>query len=151
MIRRILYPGLLALAAVLAAAQGAEAAPAILYAVSLTDPAAHLIQVRINLPAGMAEHDLQLPVWNALYQVRDFSQYVQWVRATAPAGQPLEVHKLDKSRWRVSGAENGAAISYQILADLPGPYGAQLTPQHAFLNLAETLMYPVDSRASPCK
>src|SRR2546427_11632161 len=32
---------------------------------------------------------------------------------------------------------------------LPGPYGAELTPKHAFFNLAEILMYPVDARSAP--
>ena len=45
------------------------------------------------LGPGASERDLQLPVWNALYQVRDFSQYVNWVRARTGAGQPLPVRK----------------------------------------------------------
>ena len=32
------------------------------------------------LPEGSAQRELQLPVWNALYQVRDFAQYVNWVQ-----------------------------------------------------------------------
>ena len=51
------------------------------YTVSLVNPDQHLVEVQIILPAGSAQRDLQLPVWNALYQVRDFAQYVNWVRA----------------------------------------------------------------------
>jgi len=40
-------------------------------------------------------------------------------------------------------------IEYQVLAKLPGPYGAELNAHHAFFNLAEILMYPVDLRAAP--
>src|SRR5467141_2367450 len=81
---------------------------AVSYNVSLADPEQHLVQVQIFLPAGRAEHELQLPVWNALYQVRDFSQYVNWVRAKDRAGLPLSIQKLDKSRWEVTAAQNGA-------------------------------------------
>lgn len=143
---------LVALGAVGARAQSAESASrpaAVHYTVSLADAATHLVHIKLDIPAGAAERDLQLPVWNALYQVRDFSQYVNWVRATGSARQSLAVLKADKSRWHISRAENGAEIEYEIIADLPGPYGAQLNPQHAFFNLAEILMYPVDARASP--
>jgi predicted metalloprotease with PDZ domain len=122
---------------------------AIRYAVSLTRRSDHLVSVTIDLPAGTSERELQLPVWNALYQVRDFSQYVNWVRATDAGGRALSVRKLNKSRWRVSGAENGALVKYEIFADQPGPYGAQLDQHHAFLNLAQILMYEVDARDGP--
>ncbi len=122
------------------------AAP-IQYTIALADLLAHKVHVTINLAPGAAERDLQLPVWNALYQVRDFSQYVNWVHARNSAGTPLPVRLLDKSRWRVGDAANGAEVEYEILAMLPGPYGADLTSRHAFFNLAEILVYPVDERS----
>src|SRR4051794_5404019 len=63
--------------------------PAISYSISLTSPEQHLAEVQITLPAGAATRELQLPVWNALYQIRDFSQYVNWIRAEDPAGKRL--------------------------------------------------------------
>ena len=119
------------------------------YNISLTNPELHLVQVQIILPAGSAERDLQLPVWNALYQVRDFSQYVNWVRAKDRAGRPLAVRLVNPSRWQITGAEQGAIVEYEIFADSPAPFGAQLNSYHAFFNLAEILMYPVDARNQP--
>jgi predicted metalloprotease with PDZ domain len=84
-----------------------------------------------------------------LYQVRDFSQYVNWVRAKDRAGLPLSIQKLDKSRWEVTAAQNGATVEYEMFVDSAGPFGAQLNPHHAFFNLAEILMYPVDGRNAP--
>jgi len=124
---------------------------AISYTVSLAQPGDHLVHVTMALPPGPGERQLQLPVWNALYQVRDFSQYLDWVRAEDAAGKPLPLRELDKSRWQLDGAEHGASISYEILANDPGPYGAQLNAQHAFFNLAEILMYPVDARSFPMR
>jgi predicted metalloprotease with PDZ domain len=92
---------------------------------------------------------LQLPVWNALYQVRDFAQYVNWVRAKDRAGHPIPLLKLNKSRWQISGAEGGAVVEYQMYVDSFGPFGAQLNPHHAFFNLAQLLMYPLDARNEP--
>jgi predicted metalloprotease with PDZ domain len=119
------------------------------YTVSLANPDKHLIEVQIVLPQGRSERQLQLPVWNALYQVRDFAQYVNWVRAKDRAGHTLSIIQIDKSRWQIVGAEDGAILQYEMFVDSPGPFGAQLNSHHAFLNLAQILMYPVDARDSP--
>ncbi len=116
------------------------------YTISLADPGKHLVEVQVHLPAGASNRELQLPAWNALYQIRDFSQYVNWVRAKDGAGRPLPIRKLNKDLWQVSGAEKGGVIEYQIYADSSGPFGAQLSSHHAFFNLAQILMYPVDAR-----
>jgi predicted metalloprotease with PDZ domain len=119
------------------------------YTISFANPEQHLVEVQIILPQGLPQRELQLPVWNALYQVRDFAQYVNWVRAKDRAGHALAVRALDKSRWQISGAEAGAVVEYQIFLDSPGPFGAEFNSHHAFLNLAQLLMYPVDARNAP--
>lgn len=126
-----------------------SSSPPIAYTVSLTSPEQHLLQVQIVLPPGVPQRELQLPVWNALYQVRDFSQYINWIHAKTRAGQPIDVHEMNDSRWRIDNASDGAIVEYQIYADAPGPFGAQLNSHHAFFNLAEILMYSVSERASP--
>jgi predicted metalloprotease with PDZ domain len=127
----------------------ARAEPSIDYAISLASPEQHLVEVQVFLPPGAAEHELQLPVWNALYQIRDFAQYINWVRAEDRAGKPLPIREINASRWQLDGSDNGAIVEYQIYVDSPGPFGAQLNSHHAFFNLAEILMYPVDGRNSP--
>jgi len=119
------------------------------YTISLVNPEEHLVEVQIQMPEGSAQRQLQLPVWNALYQIRDFSQFINWVRAKDRAGRPIPVRELDNSRWQISGAEGGATVEYQIYVDSFGPFGAQLNPHHAFFNLAQILMYPVDARKDP--
>ncbi len=42
-------------------------------------------------------------------------------------------------------------MQYQIYVDSFGPFGAQLNTHHAFFNLAQLLMYPVDARNEPVK
>jgi len=119
------------------------------YTISLANPEHHLVEVQVLLPEGAAQRELQLPVWNALYQVRDFARYVNWIQAKDRAGHLLAVRALDKSRWQIAGAEGGAVVEYQIFVDSPGPFGAQFNSHHAFLNLAQVLMYPVDARNGP--
>jgi predicted metalloprotease with PDZ domain len=119
------------------------------YTISLANPEQHLVEVQITLPEGSGGRELQLPVWNALYQVRDFAQYVNWVSAKDSAGRALAVRELDKSRWQITGAEGGAVVKYQMFLDSPGPFGAQFNSHHAFFNLAQVLMYPEDARNGP--
>jgi predicted metalloprotease with PDZ domain len=119
------------------------------YTISLANPDRHLIEVHLLLPEGPAERDLQLPVWNALYQVRDFAQYVNWIHAKDHAGRSLSVRQVNISHWQLTGVQDGATVDYQIFADSPGPFGVQLNSHHAFLNLAQILMYPVEARTSP--
>ncbi|HZQ23998.1 MAG TPA: PDZ domain-containing protein [Terriglobales bacterium] len=118
------------------------------YRVSLANPEQHLIRVQVKIPPGAAAHELQLPVWNALYQVRDFSQYMNWIRARSTGGKALPLRVLNKSAWQVGGTELGVEIEYEMFANQPGPFGAQLNEHHAFFNLAEILMYPADARGS---
>jgi predicted metalloprotease with PDZ domain len=137
--------------AILAIASHAHAqqSTAVAYTVTLASSEQHLVEVQFVLPDGPDQRELQLPVWNALYQIRDFAQYLNWVRAKDRAGRTIAVRELDKGRWQVSGAGHGALVEYQMFVDSPGPFGAQLNSQHAFFNLAEILMYPVDARNAP--
>ncbi|PYV48516.1 MAG: hypothetical protein DMG92_13490, partial [Acidobacteria bacterium] len=133
---------------VIVSSQFVLAADRIHYIVSLANPEKHLIQVTIDVPPGQSERELQLPVWNALYQVRDFSQNMNWIRAKASSKQ-LPLIQLNKSRWRVTGAENGAQVQYEMFSDNPGSYGSQLNSQHVFINLAEILCYIEGARGNP--
>jgi predicted metalloprotease with PDZ domain len=150
---RELFPPIVCTFLILLCLPGAQGfqGPALHYTVSLANAASHRVHVKIEIPPGTLQRELELPVWNALYQVRDFSQYVTWLKATDDRHRPIPSEVLNKSRWRITGAENGAEIEYEILADQAGPYGAQLNPNHAFFNLAEILMYPVDLRSRPIR
>jgi predicted metalloprotease with PDZ domain len=115
------------------------------YTVSLAAPQDHLVRVQMELPPGAPTRRVALPVWNALYQVRDFAQYITWVRAQGKSGA-LEIKSIDKSYWEIEGTQDGATLEYEIAATLPGPYGAHLSESHAFFNFAEILMYMLDAR-----
>jgi len=134
---------------VLLLASLAWAGPAVDYTITLASPREHLVHVRMHLLAMSGEQRVQLPVWNALYQVRDFAQNVRGVHARSPQGSELPIEKLDKSTWRIPGAPHGSDVEYDVYLDQPGPFGAQLNSEHAFLNLAMLLMYPTEGRKWP--
>ena len=134
------------------------AAATIGYHISLKNPEQHLFHVSMEIPAPATDQEIivALPVWNALYQVRDFSYRVRDVRArnSATPDAALPVRMLDKQTWRISLAGAGAGdeahaatLDYSIEWDDPGPFNSQLNAHHAFVNFAEVLMYVPTRRA----
>jgi predicted metalloprotease with PDZ domain len=96
----------------------------------------------MQIPDVSTEVKVQMPAWNALYQIRVFSSHVQQVEAFVGA-QRVPIEKLDKQTWRVA-ATGTVRIQYATYWDEPGPFAAQLNNEHAFINFAMLLMYVVD-------
>jgi predicted metalloprotease with PDZ domain len=115
------------------------------YTVSLEHPERHIFHVSMEIPDVTSAVTLQMPAWNALYQIRDFSAHVREVDAFVGAHQ-TPVEKLDKLTWRIKG--NGTiTVRYGTYWDESGPFATQLNSEHAFINPAMILMYVPDRRA----
>jgi predicted metalloprotease with PDZ domain len=142
--RTRLWPCATILAAVFYFATPARAT--IGYTVSLSHPERHIFGVTMRIPKVRDQMTLQMPAWNALYQIRDFSSHMMQVSAMDEEGHPLPMRKLDKQTWSVSG-NVAVTVSYSIFWDEPGPFASQLNPDHAFLNFAMVLLYVPDRRA----
>jgi predicted metalloprotease with PDZ domain len=130
-------------------------AQGVAYGVSFKRAAEHIVHVDAVTRQPVAE--LQLPVWNALYQVRDFAVNVN--RFEAYEGVPAWIcdgcdqreataSKSDKTTWRFASSGNHPCLtfSYDLRADDPGPFGASLSSDFAFFNWAEVLVYRPDQR-----
>jgi predicted metalloprotease with PDZ domain len=115
------------------------------YEISLNKTVEHLFEVTIYVDDVRDELRLQMPAWNALYQIRDFSSRIRRVEAFS-GSRPLEIEKLDKLTWRVRG-EKTVTIRYEIYWDSPGPFASQLNEEHAFINPALVLMYLPERRS----
>jgi predicted metalloprotease with PDZ domain len=120
------------------------------YTVSLSHPERHIFGVSMRIPNVRDQVTVQMPAWNGLYQIRDFSSHMMQVTAKDDEGHPLPLRKLDKQTWIVM-ANGTVTVSYPILWDEPGPFASQLNPDHAFLNFAMVLMYVPDRRAEDTK
>ena len=115
------------------------------YEVSLAHPEQHLFHVTMTIPDVTGEVNVQMPAWNALYQIRDFSERVQQVVAFA-GSERAPIEKMDKQTWRIRG--NGTVkIQYAIYWDEVGPFASQLNSEHAFINPAMILFYVANRRA----
>ena len=114
------------------------------YELSLAQPSQHLFHVTINVPEVHGDLLLQMPAWNALYEIRDFSSRVERVQASS-GSQSLAVEKLDKLTWRIHG-DGAIVVRYAIYWDSAGPFASQLNEEHAFINPAMVFMYLPDRR-----
>jgi len=111
------------------------------YFVSLADPAKHLAHVSIRLRDGDGVRTLEMPVWNALYQVRNFAADIEDVRAQDAAGNVVTVFNRKTSEWEISTPPGCVVVSYDIHLDSAGPFGSTLNAEHSFFNWAMVLMY----------
>ena len=125
---------LLVVAPLAGAAQELPRDAGLTYRVSLKDSATHRLHVEIEFPDNGIQ--LQLPVWNALYQVRDFAQYVSNL-------EPRQcIVKEAANAWTVR-PDCTHRVSFDYYADAAGPFGTQVSAEHAFINWAEVLPYTV--------
>src|SRR5438270_2564490 len=119
------------------------------YTILLADPVHHRVHVTMTYDPESGGHQVQLPVWNALYQVRDFSKNVIDVKAASHSGEQLPLTQVDKTTWEFQPKPGWVTVDYDMVLDEPGPFGAQFNPHHGFFNLAEVLMYPSNGRELP--
>jgi predicted metalloprotease with PDZ domain len=121
------------------------ASATIRYTVSVEHPERHTFHISMEIPDVAGEVSVQMPAWNALYQIRDFSAHVRHVEAFAGANQAA-LEKIDKLTWRITGSGT-ITVRYSTYWDEPGPFATQLNAEHAFINPAMILMYVSTRRA----
>lgn len=115
------------------------------YEVSISHPELHLFHVTMTIPEVSGEVTIEIPAWNALYQIRDFSSHIQQVEAFTGDGKaPIE--KVDKQTWRIRG-QGTITVRYATYWNEVGPFATQLNREHAFINPAMILFYVPDRRA----
>jgi len=119
------------------------------YFVSLADPESHLAHVSIRVPKSEGNLALDMPVWNALYQVRNFAANIERVRAQDASGRPAEARHTRTSEWEISAPAGCVVVSYDIHLDTPGPFGSTLNADRGFFNWAMVLMYAPTLRGEP--
>lgn len=126
-----------------------QAAQAIHYLVDLNATDSHLVQVTMNVPDASAGMEVQIPAWNALYQIRDFVKDVEGLKGECD-GQAVVLQREDLNTWRAPERPcTNLAFRYSVYADDDGPFDSILSSDHAFLNLAMVLFYLPRQRQRP--
>lgn len=114
------------------------------YSISFDHPEDHIFHVTMTVPNSKEDVRIQMPAWNATYQVRDFASRIQNLRAADEEKRPLHIEKIDKQTWKVSSGGKTIIVSYEILWDESGPFASQVNSSHTFMNFAEILVYVPD-------
>jgi len=156
----LLIAGITFLSGTLSAQDAAFWCPAsgVSYGVSLKRAAEHIVHV--DAVTHQPASEFQLPVWYALYQVRDFAVNVNHVKVYEGVPEWLcdrcdtrdgRAEKRDKTTWSLStsGEHPCVTFSYDITTNDPGPFGSSLDLRHGFFNWAEVLVYRPDQRNAP--
>ena len=108
---------------------------AIVYDVRPTDPGAHLFEVtcRIGKPDPDGQ-EFSLPAWiPGSYLIRDYARHVISVAAECD-GEPVALHKSDKSTWRAAAVDRPLLITAVIYAFDISVRGAYLDFDHGCVN-----------------
>ncbi len=119
------------------------------YFVSLADSANHVAHVSVRLREGSGVRSLNMPVWNALYQVRDFAENIEKVTAQDSTGSPTAVRNTKTSEWEITAPAGCVVVAYDIHLATGGPFGSSLDADHGFFNWAMVLMYSPALRSEP--
>lgn len=127
---------------------------AIVYQVSLPNPANHLFEVELQIQDWSLDTlDLKLPVWTpGSYVVREYSRHLQAVQAHGREGDRLVCQKLSKNHWQVNTAGvTSLTVSYQVLATELTVRTNHLDTSHGYFNPAALLLYVPQAQYQPLK
>ena len=130
------------------------AGPPIEYSVGLPSPQTQMVEMAMRVrQVADAKLDVLLPVWRpGRYGVLDPAQTVREVSATDEAGNPLVVHKVKKSTWRVTtGGARDVTVRYRIYANSITDRTRHVDDSHAFLSPSSVFMYVPERRGDPVR
>ena len=119
------------------------------YSIDLAESASGQLAVSVETDCPGGGCTLRIPAWSATYQIRDFARFVSGFEAVDSNNQPLPVSRPSPNAWSIEAPDaDRIRVSYRVLADRPGPFGAYADSGQVTLNLAQVLVYR-DSPADP--
>lgn len=95
-----------------------ESPVSVRYTVGFEEAQAHYVSVTMEIEAAQNAEvplDIFMPVWTpGSYLVREYAQHVDEVKAENAEGEALQIDKVNKNTWRVSGAAGLTKIQYRV-------------------------------------
>ena len=143
---RVSLPSLLSLC-FLVLLSATPASATVRYSVSLAARDSHQFHVRMEIPDVQGALELEMPVWNGLYQIRDFAARISQLHAETPSGAAIPLVRLTPHSWTAGPASGALVLDYFIYWDEPSPFSSDLSDTHAFLNPATVLLFSPARRA----
>ncbi len=114
----------------------------------LTFPAAanHYLDVEATFPASGESVELMMAVWTpGSYLVREYARHIEGLEALTTTGEPLDVVKTRKNRWRVDAdGQDAVRVRYRLYAREMTVRTNWVEADFAILNGAPTFLTLVD-------
>ncbi|HTQ57990.1 MAG TPA: PDZ domain-containing protein [Bryobacteraceae bacterium] len=143
-------PRIVAIVLILTGMAGAQAPAPIAYTVRIPVPQNHYAEVEARVPtSGQPSIELMMAIWTP-YVIREYAKNVEAVTARTPAGQPLEIAKVSKNRWRLEteGADP-VVVSYRVYCHVMGVQDNWVDEEFALLNGQATFLTLTDHVPRP--
>ena len=120
------------------------------YAVSLADPAAHLLRVTLVVPdPDPAGQVLRLPAWiPGSYMIREFAKNIVRIEAEADGG-PIPLGRRDKDTWVAPPVQGPLTVTLEVYAWDLSVRTAHVDLTHAFFNGTSLFLCAVGHEARP--
>jgi predicted metalloprotease with PDZ domain len=129
------------------------ASPEISYAISMSKPWTHLLEVELHLKWQQmpAKAELKMPVWTpGSYLIREYARHVQDFSAKDAGGKDLAWTKTNKNTWQVDTAGSKEILAaYRVYANELTVRTNELNDEHGFWNNAALLMFLKDQLKVP--
>ncbi len=130
-----------------------QSPPEIAYAISMSKPYTHLLEVemRIRWDQMPEKTELKMPVWTpGSYLIREYARQVQQFGVKDASGMALEWRKINKNTWQVDtkGAKEIVA-KYLVYSNELTVRTNELNDEHGFWNNAATLFFIKDQLKTP--
>lgn len=111
------------------------------------DPAGHIIEVRLTVPAPAREGQrLTMPAWiPGSYLIRDFARHVVDIGAQCN-GEPVAIWPVDKDSWQCAPCDGPLEVYYQVYANDLSVRGAHFDTEHCFFNGTSVFLLPEGQR-----
>ncbi|HEV2232334.1 MAG TPA: hypothetical protein VGV68_02890, partial [Terriglobia bacterium] len=94
------------------------------YVLDLRNPSTHTVAVTMTVPQATLATQIQLPAWNALYQIRDFVRNVQHVTARCD-GRSDELMRVDLNTWQSAAVPCATLeVRYNVYIDEEGIFSS---------------------------
>jgi predicted metalloprotease with PDZ domain len=120
------------------------------YQISITEPAHHLAQVRVELQVTEAKPlTLMLPAWRSgKYQILDLAKGVTGFSAVDAQGKAIRWQKTEKSSWTLEPTTSGkVTVQYTVYANELGERTRHIDETHAYINSSAFLMFSNEQKS----
>lgn len=129
----------------------ANAHPEIRYELRLADPAAHLLEVTLDVSdLPDAPLTVSLPAWiPGSYMIRDYARHIIEIHAD-DGRRRVGLERVDKHRWRARPRGGRLRLRYRVYAWDLSVRGAHFDDSHAFVNGTCVFLRVDGHEAAPC-